>query len=234
MLRSRFVVRFGLFAACFSCSSLLFAPARATELDAPLSDYRMPEPAPVEPAPQRQRRFDAAPFELSLELGLGTPVGLLGVVAEYNLLDELALGAGLGLNDHGPIWAVRARARPLIGVSRAGTLHALFVEAAFSRGQYAGMPSLGLSAMCEGNPDDPDSPCYSVRVVPEAVSWAQFELGWEARFTSHLTLRTALGVARALNQPSWRCEHDGPVSCDGEESPARTLFVQSFALGWAF
>ena len=45
---------------------------------------------------------------------------------------------------------------------------------------------------------------------------------------------TLLGVARALNQPTWRCEHDGPVSCDGEESPARTLFVQSFALGWAF
>jgi hypothetical protein len=206
------------------------AGAEAHDLDQPLLDYRGPAPVGHDPSPRRLRQFDDAPFHLELQFGAATTVGVLGIVAEYNVLDELALGAGLGLNGFGPIWGVHARARPLIGASRSGkTLHALFVEAAFSRGQFGGDPLQGLGSLgtC-------DSSCNSVVVVPELISWAQLELGWEAQFVSRLTLRTALGVALALNRPDWRCESGGPVSCAGEALPATTLFVQTLALGYAF
>jgi hypothetical protein len=202
-------------------------------MNQPLNDG---EPSP-EPAPDSvPDHFADQRFHLETRLGLSTTVGLLGEVAEYNAADWLAVGGGLGINLDGPIWGVHARLRPITFASRSGrALHAITLEGAFSRGQYGSDPFGGLfSAMCEGNPDDPESSCFERTQRPEWISWAQGELGWEARFASHFTVRTSVGFATALNHPTWSCEHRGaPVACDGT-APPRTLFVESLALGYAF
>lgn len=173
--------------------------ARASEfdelMDQPLSAN---EPSAEQAPASVPDHFADQRVHLETRLGLGTTVGLLGAVAEYNAADWLAVGGGLGINLAGPIWDVHARLRPFTFASRSGkALHAITLEGAFSRGQYGSDPFAGaFSAMCEGNPDDPRSSCYERTRRPEWVSWAQAELGWEARFASHFTLRTSVGFAR--------------------------------------
>jgi hypothetical protein len=221
---------------------LLTPPAHAGHLDdvlvSPWVNQQPAEAPAAEPAPAKPRdHFDDLPLHLEARWGAGTSVGLVGIVGEYNVLDRLALGAGIGLNPEGAIWGAHARLRPLIFPSRSGhTLHALFLEGSFSRGRLNSTDPAGgiLSDVCEGG-HTPGSTCYSVFVRPEAVSWSQFEFGWEVRLRIGFTLRVSGGLALALTRPNWRCERDGqPVSCEGESLPDRAIYVQTFALGYAF
>lgn len=181
------------------------------------------------------KRFSDQPWVLELKFGLATTVGLLGVAAEVTPTERLTFGTGVGLNLLGLTGGANARARPLI-VASADQAHALFIELGFSRGRMnTTEDTLSVSAMCDGSADEPGDRCYRVEFRPERVDWAQLELGWEARFGAHLAVRTSLGVARALNEPDWRCQHAHmPASCAGQSAPFRTLFVETTSVGYAF
>jgi hypothetical protein len=68
---------------------------------------------------------------------------------------------------------------------------------------------------------------------PEPVSWGQIELGWEQRAVSGFSLRTSVGLAAPISEPTWQCQSDkADGDCDGIRSDE--IFVLSVALGYAF
>jgi hypothetical protein len=75
--------------------------------------------------------WEAHPLVLEVHLGLGMPLGLVGVAADYSVLDWWAVGVGGGVNNAGPQGAVLSRIR-VVGNLR----KALTVEAGYSLGNY--------------------------------------------------------------------------------------------------
>src|SRR5205085_1946435 len=151
-----------------------------------------------------RHRFDDEPYYFELRTGWSTTVGLIGLVAEYNLSDRVAVGAGAGLNLYGDEWELNARFRPLIAASRNGlTLHALTIESALSTSKYSGSPFelVGCLDGCDRT------------LVPQQVLWAQLDLGWEMRLGSGMTVRAALGGAALLGKYEWLCGGSGTGSC---------------------
>ncbi len=188
--------------------------------------------APVEESP-RALGYATRPFHLEFLSGIATPVGVLGVRAEGNIGDLLALGAGIGANGFGPEWEAHARVRILHGVHRHKLYSALTLEGAFARGKYGGFNFDPEFDECDRlNPHDG---CYEPPVVPQTVNWGQVELGWEAMFPSGFTLRLASGWARQIGSYHWQCTVLGaPAPCGADSLPSESLFVFSFALGYAF
>jgi hypothetical protein len=193
--------------------------------------------APAElPASSPKARFIDKPFAVESRIGFGTSVGLLGVAAEIDPLDFVALGGGVGLNPWGPVWGAHVRVRPLILDFRRKTLFAVILEGAFSRGRYGDVGIGGvLDSLCEGNPSDPESNCYDPLVVPKATSWAQLEAGAELRLQFGLTLRMSWGVGRALTSLTPRCTAEGIAApCAKNSEPDRWIAVDTLAVGYAF
>jgi hypothetical protein len=175
--------------------------------------------------------FDDRRWQAEIRFGGGTTVGLLGLVGEVNLLDRMALGAGLGFNELGAALGAHARWRALVFRGRQ-SLHALTIELAYSQTRYAGQPGL-VPSMCDGSPDDPQSSCFDPPVVPVRAHWAQLEFGWEARLPSAFTLRVATGGAWLLHRIDWRCEFENAEApCRSDPDPA--VPVVTLALGHAF
>ena len=185
--------------------------------------------SPPAPLSYRER-----PLHLEVLTGIATSVGLFGVRGEYNLGDAFALGAGIGTNGIGPEWEAHARWRILRNVHRNTLYSALTLEGAFARGKYAGSFDLDLG-IAECDQLDPNGGCYKPPISPQTVNWGQVELGWEAMFRSHVTLRLAAGLAHQIGTYHWRCNALGDsVSCGTRALPSEELFVFSFALGYAF
>ena len=175
---------------------------------------------PVVAEPQR---FDQ-PFHLEARLGGGTSVGLIGVVGEWNVVDVLALGVGVGFNEW-PVFGAGARVRWPVGTF-AKHQHAFTLEVDYSRGKYAGMPSFGSVCL--------HSESCDVRLDPATAHWIQSEVGWELRTLSGFTLRLAVGAAWLLNSIDWRCtKDDQPTPCQGKQGET-SIPVSTVALGYAF
>ena len=64
--------------------------------------------------------FEDRPFQIESRLGLSTSVGEIGAVVEYNLLERVALGAGVGANIWGPEVGAHLRLRPIAGATSSG------------------------------------------------------------------------------------------------------------------
>jgi hypothetical protein len=100
----------------------LARPARAQLIEAP-----EPVVANEAGAPGRSERspsFADAPFAFGVRAGVGTTVGLLGLVSEYNVVQPLAVGVGVGLNGLGIEYGAQVRVRPIVLTSSKGQLHA--------------------------------------------------------------------------------------------------------------
>jgi len=170
--------------------------------------------------------YATRPFHLELETGTASPVGVLGVRAEFSIGDPLALGAGIGTNGLGPEWELHARWRVVYGVNHKRHFYDAFtIEGAFTRSRFGGSPDISLDGGC-GDCDEP-------KVVAQEQSFAQAELGWEGMSAARVTLRAALGAARRLGTAAWRCESGiRPVPCGA--TPGTLLPVIAFAAGYAF
>jgi hypothetical protein len=189
------------------------------------------QPVPADAIQSERAGYGARLFHVELITGVATTVGLLGIAGELNLGNPLSIGAGLGENGMGTDWEAHARWRPAYSVTPSGSFFTgLSLEGAFASSLNTNT-NFAIAVDC--NPDDIHGGCYDIAVVPQRVYWAQGELGWEGMFRSGLTLRVASGLARELGSPNWRCELRGQtVPCDS--LPARTVFVQTFAIGYAF
>jgi hypothetical protein len=165
------------------------------------------------------------PLHVEARVGGGTTVGLVGVVAEWNVAEVLALGAGIGTNGW-PVVGASARARlPVWRTSK--YQQALTLEPGYSRGKYQGGADLYPGACLHSDR------CL-VELVPETVHWLQAEVGWELRARSGITFRAATGAAWLMNSIDWRCTKEGePAACEGK-SAETTLSVLTLALGYAF
>lgn len=171
-------------------------------------------------------QFDERPLGLQLRLGTATTVGELGIVAEYDLLDWLNVGLGVGTNMSGLMPGAHVRLRPLVLRNESGRVaHAIMAEAGLSAGYYdPGKLSMDL----DGHGPDPS------KYVPKLVVWWQAEVGWEARWAGGLTLRASMGMAQCFVDPVLRYTDEGKqYQTSGDGSPPRTL-VQTLAVGYAF
>ena len=179
-------------------------------------------------------RFDDQHFGVEARAGIGTSVGLIGIVGEYTPIDWLTVGVGIGDNPWGIVGDAHARFRLYEPTPKAGKRRALTLELAYSRGRYGALPWFDVFAsMCEGSPNDVGGNCYSPRVGPEVVNWAQVELGWEIRYRSGISLRPSIGIARLLGEPDWKCSiESGPAPCVAGKLPAPTTLVLSLAVGF--
>jgi hypothetical protein len=165
--------------------------------------------------------FDDRPVQAEVRLGFGTSVGLVGLAAEYSLLDPLALGMGIGTNAYGWQWEAHARLRAFVFRRNSGRLHAMTLEGAFSRGKFRSVSLVPCVHTCQDE----------ARIAPAPVSWAQAELGWEMRAPTGFALRLASGFAWPIAEPAWRCEPQ-TAGCDG--MPDAVIAVLSVALGYSF
>jgi hypothetical protein len=196
-------------------------------------------PPVATPTPKRAPLFEIhapsagygnRPFHLELVTGVATKVGVLGLAGEYDLGNPLSVGAGIGSNILGTDWEIHARVRPVYSLTPNGSFFsALTVEGAFARSVNTNT-NLDIGFTCN---DDDNGECADPSALPQTVYWAQAELGWEGMFRNGLTLRVATGAARELGSPTWQCKLSGQiVPCTS--LPDRTLFVQTFAVGYAF
>lgn len=195
---------------------------RPHELANEATGVRIGQPRPVHVL---DPKFTSRRIQVQFQTGVGTSVGEAGVIAEYNLHDRLALGGGVGTNIVGVEVSAHARARPLIGTTDSGRLHALTLQSALALGQYKKLGDVVWS-QC-------DEPRYCpLGPSPEWVAWLQFELGWETRASNGFLFRVSAGYAFAINSPNWRC------TIEGKASPCRDVYTSfptlALALGSAF
>lgn len=167
------------------------------------------------------------PWEFEAHLGAGTPVGGIGVTADYSVVPALALGAGIGigsgLDGETPHAAAIMRVRPFYGVR-----NAFVTNLSYSVGGYKEL-SLDLG-MGHSSTD---------RVAGADVAhWAQVDFGWERHAASGFLFRVTGGFATMLNPGDLQCTEvdrfEGTsTSCSAYRSDV-TIPTFDLALGYAF
>lgn len=184
---------------------------------------------------QTQASFTDHPFTLGMRAGWGTSVGLVGLVAEYNLAEPLALGAGIGLNGPGVEFGAHLKIRPMTWKTMRGRTHAISLEGAYSRARYYSVASsIGGFGICHGDASDPDDVCYDTTRSTAWVNWVAADVGWETLWPSGLSLRTATGAAR-LASPDPGCEIQGEEApCERGETADHWLWTVSATLAYGF
>lgn len=207
-------------------------PGPIPEIPPDEADSETLNESPHAPSTQSERiYFGDRPFQIESRLGISTSVGEVGAVAEYNLLERAAVGAGVGANIWGPEVGAHLRLRPIAGATSSGQrLHALTLESALSVGRFAGMGSY-IPSM--NSCDEYDTSGCSTKYSAEWTAWFQAELGWETRASNGLSLRISSGYAWALYSPSRKCTVLGKaVACGGSIEGLIPTFT--FALGYAW
>ena len=155
-------------------------------------------PGHAVPSRHETFQFDDRPLSVNVALGFGTPVGLAGLVVEYNPLPELAVGAGVERISKAPSWPPSRGFGRCIGRRR---VFAIALSAALAEGPYSSQ-------------DDFFASLGSLMGPPKARSawldhalWFEPELQFEyqARSGFHLVL-TGIGAAGLLNGASAECK----------------------------
>jgi hypothetical protein len=165
------------------------AHAQTAAADASEDETASDEEATRPPDPWATR-----PLLAELQFGIGTPIGLAGLVIDYSPVPILGLNAGVGLGPGGVEYAVASRLR----VIRAGrrTHVALYLGGGLSGGaynsEYAG-PDIAVDGS-QGNFENP-VPHYHF----DTAFWTNLEAGVEIRFKSNLSLRPFAGAEYLLN-----------------------------------
>lgn len=172
----------------------------------------------VQSVPQVLAGYRDHPLHLEWIFGADTRVGELGVSAEYAPGELLSIGLGIGMNYEGPEYSAHARLRPIWARTPGGDFfQALTVEGSLSRATQGNGFQICVDE-CEAG------------VVAQTVYWGQVEVGWEGMLRHGFTVRASSGIATALGSRLWHCEGEAS-SC---QAPPRQLYVQTFALGYAF
>lgn len=123
------------------------------------------------------------------------PLGLVGVAADYSVLDWWSLGLGIGTNNRGVQGAALTRIRVIGGLRKALTL-----ETGYSVGNYQGSDFLG-NMMGSHAGIGVDSG-YEFRVSP--AHWIYIGPGYESR-AGHFVFRLFAGWALRLNSDGATC-----------------------------
>jgi hypothetical protein len=141
------------------------------------------------------------PTVLELHLGVGTPVGFIGLSLDHAPVRWLSGSAGFGLGsgrDGGSLHvALGGRAR--LFVSDTG---AFYFGADYSTGEWI-LTDVDLSFVpAHGSSPEPQ---FEMTIYSNRMHWIQGSVGYEKRRESGLTTRVYIGAARMLNPSSRRC-----------------------------
>ena len=161
--------------------------------------------------------FETRRLALEAHLGLATPVGTAGFIAEYSVLPFLGLGAGVGISpgnrENTVLGAIVARLRPL-----RVRQNALVIGTAYSFGRFH---------LFQFNIGDTPSETIGAPLA----HFAQADIGWERRSPHGFLIRLGIGAAFLLNPSDLTCTQSGSP-CTPPAS--KTLFTFDLALGYAF
>jgi hypothetical protein len=164
--------------------------------------------------------YESRPTALYLQLGLGTPLGELGLEAEQTLTPHLAIAVGAGIGGKGPQGATMLRLR--LGGDRAK----IVVGAGLSGGPYSWLNFCGDTA--NGCPQKSGT-----------VAWTNLEIGGSHRDRNGFSLRYFIGYGRIV-AGTYTCDPDGPYEMaydrcvmSGPDS-GKNLLYTGIALGYAF
>jgi hypothetical protein len=193
-------------------------PPPSTPSAASTTPEESTEPTPPPPTSQRALSAWATnPLGIEANLGLGTPLGFLGVALDYAVLPTLSLNAGLGIGGAGPQGAVSARFRIPVFTER----FAPYLGVGLSGGPY----TPGTFCIPAGDGDCDTSPFHW-----NTAYWANFEAGTEWRTRSNITFRTYTGLAWMLN--SGDAQSSEPRDVAGAPGD-QWLFYFGGAIGYA-
>jgi len=194
------------------------------------------DPSAERAAPARPRPFTFTdrPLTIDAVLGLGTPVGIIGGIVQYDVARWLALGAGAGANIAGLQLAALARLRPFTWERPWGTI-GIELGGALSTGAYGGQ--LDVGPLISDRPPDPDEQVYS----NSWLAWAQADVGFELKTRGGFHLIAAEGLGWPLNASSGHCARQdtgAPVACDpshlsGGSYPELLNPIFTLMLGWS-
>jgi hypothetical protein len=149
------------------------------------------------------------PFAIMGVYGVGTPVGILGVVVEYTPIRAITLSAGVGGSDGAQFAFTPRVSLPL------SDYVSFSVGGGVSGGHYREHSLY-------------DGPGREWR----RAIWANGEASMEGRLTKGFSWRAFLGVGQVLNTPSSACMDDEGVPCSRTDLPS--IVYLGGAFGYAF
>lgn len=151
-------------------------------------------------------------------IGLGTPVGFLGVSGELNVIEYLAIQLGVGTNGEGPQLALMGYGRLPVGANVG-----LALGAGASWGAY----------VYHSNLIDAD---HSDDTRWDGAAFLNGELGIETLSPGGFSMRASLGLARLLDPGSVSsCTAGGdPTPCSTARERVHMFPYIVVAMGYAF
>jgi len=165
----------------------------------------------------------ARPFALEAQLGLGAPLGLAGVAADYSVLPWLSAVAGAGWSTGGLQVSAGARAR-LLPIARSRLT--LQLDYSLGGAMVSSTPVVGGGG---------------AEIQAERAHWLHAALGVERRAANGVTARIYAGYSFLLGMDDWRCEDtsQGAANTACSERPEDLLigpgvFSFGFSAGYAF
>jgi hypothetical protein len=177
----------------------------------------------LKPALDTPPKFTDRPVTIQIRGGIGTTVGLIGLIATYDVENHLALGVGAGTNVAGLQLALFARVRPFIWEnSRTRTLRALAFEGSFSTGPGV-IRSIDLPM---GGPPGPSGTLHWNR-----VSWIQGEVVYEVRTVSGFSFTVGSGLAVPIHSQGPWCSDDAQWCSLNARSSAEVLPTATVGIG---
>jgi hypothetical protein len=175
---------------------------------------------------EERRHFDRRLIHLGgvfgTAAGTGSYFALVGLYAEANVWDRLALGVGTGVSFWGPEASGSLRFRPIVwGGEGQHVLNAFMLRAEYTVMQQGA----DIFSFC-------DESC-GTRFVARTAQLGTLSAGFEHQLWSGWTIRYDFGFARVFSATPWKCRRDGlPAPCSGEP-PSDDLSVTSFAVSHA-
>lgn len=158
--------------------------------------------------------FEARPTAIYAQLGVGTPLGFIGVEAEQTVMPTWAVSAGAGLGLAGPQAAVMTR--KLLGGDRSKFV----IGAGLSGGQYR------WEDLCI----DSDGCTQKTGLV----AWGNLEIGGAHRFGNGFALRYFGGYGRLI-AGDLACEQATSAHCmTYHQNDGYNLVYTGVAIGYAF
>jgi hypothetical protein len=157
--------------------------------------------------------FEKRPTALYLQMGIGTPTGLVGIEVERTVAPQLAISAGGGWSTVGP--QVAAMLRPHFGGDRSKVVFG----AGLSGGDYR------WTEICI------DIICADKR---GRVMWSNLEFGAEHRFRSGFAMKYFGGYGHVV-AGDLPCVGDTADNCRRfHQNDGRQIVYTGFAIGGAF
>jgi hypothetical protein len=175
-------------------------PDASVESSSPLPVRRdVPEAreSPTEPPdapPQAPDPWATRPFMVEAHLGVGTPLGILGVAFDFAPVPFLALNLGVGLGVSGPEFAFTPRVRLFRWGRRSHG--ALYLGAGVSANAYDQPTAIDTIPLDGSQSESADEIAH---YHWNMAYWTNLEAGVEIRLRSGTSLRPYFGVSRLLN-----------------------------------